>query len=174
MKARLDIPRYTLGEEIANSVIHGVGVVLAISGLAVLTAFASLRGDAWHVVGCSVFGATLILLYATSTLYHSVQHTRAKTMLRVLDHSAIYLLIAGTYTPFTLVTLRGAWVWWLFGWLPAVLLSCSAVGWPIPVASVSIPGASCVTTTPYGISFVLLGSLLHFLAIFFYVVPSAG
>jgi hemolysin III len=112
MKARLDIPRYTLGEEIANSVIHGVGVVLAISGLAVLTAFASLRGDAWHVVGCSVFGATLILLYATSTLYHSVQHTRAKTMLRVLDHSAIYLLIAGTYTPFTLVTLRGAWVWW--------------------------------------------------------------
>ena len=107
--------RYTLAEEIANSVTHGVGIVLAIAGLAVMTAFATLNGDAWHVVACSIFGATLILLYTTSTLYHSIQTERAKQVLRILDHSAIFLLIAGTYTPFTLVSLRGPWGWSLFG-----------------------------------------------------------
>ena len=95
-------PHYTLGEEIANSVIHGVGIVLGIAGLGVLTAFASLHGDAWHIVGCSIFGAALILLYTTSTLYHSIPLPRVKTVLRTLDHSAIFLLIAGTYTPFLL------------------------------------------------------------------------
>ena len=103
------VPDESLGEEIASSVIHGVGVVLAITGLAVLTALAALRGDAWHVVGCAVFGTTLVLLYTASTLYHSIPLPRAKQVLRVLDHSAIYLLIAGTYTPFCLVTLRGPW-----------------------------------------------------------------
>ncbi|HKK33870.1 MAG TPA: hemolysin III family protein [Desulfomicrobiaceae bacterium] len=115
--------RYSLAEEIANSVTHGVGALLAVAGLAVLTAFASLYGDGWHVVSCSVFGATLILQYVTSTLYHSIPLPRAKSVLRVLDHNAIFLLIAGTYTPFTLISLRGPWGWSLFGviWGLAVL-----------------------------------------------------
>ena len=116
------LPRYTLGEEIANSITHGLGVVLAIAGLAVLVAYATLRGDVWHVVACSVFGATLIVNYTTSTLYHSIQIEPVKRVLRTLDHSAIFLLIAGTYTPFMLVNLRGPWGWSLFGviWTLAV------------------------------------------------------
>jgi hemolysin III len=109
------LPRYTLGEEIANSVTHGAGVVLAIAGLAVLAAFAALNGDAWHIVACSIFGAALIICYTTSTLYHSIQIEGVKRVLRALDHSAIFLLIAGTYTPFMLVNLRGPWGWSLFG-----------------------------------------------------------
>ncbi|HNN46031.1 MAG TPA: hemolysin III family protein, partial [Azospira sp.] len=85
-------------------------------------AYASLHGDAWHIVACSIFGATLILLYTASTLYHSIPHEKAKAVLRSLDHSAIFLLIAGTYTPFTLVSLRGPWGWSLFAviWTLAV------------------------------------------------------
>ena len=109
------LPRYTLGEEIANSVTHGAGAVLAIAGLAVMAAFAALNGDAWHIVACSIFGAALIICYTTSTLYHSIQIERVKRVLRALDHSAIFLLIAGTYTPFLLVNLRGRWGWGLFG-----------------------------------------------------------
>ncbi len=108
-------PRYTRGEEIASSVIHGVGILLAIGGLGVLTAFASIYGDAWHIVSCSVFGFTLIFQYATSTLYHSIQLPSVKPILRILDHVAIFILIAGTYTPFTLVNMRGLWGWSIFG-----------------------------------------------------------
>ncbi len=111
MSATPALPRYTRREEIANSLTHGVGIVAAIAGLAVLTAFAALRGDAWHIVGCSVFGATLILLFTASTLYHGVWAEGCKPFLRALDHSAIFLLIAGTYTPFMLVNLRGPWGW---------------------------------------------------------------
>jgi hemolysin III len=107
--------RYRLGEEIANAVTHGVGALLAVAGLAVLVTIAAVRGTAWHVVGCSVYGSTLVLLYTASTLYHSIPNARAKRALRILDHSAIFLLIAGTYTPFTLVNLRGPWGWSLFG-----------------------------------------------------------
>ena len=109
------LPRYSLGEEIANSVTHGAGAVLAIAGLAVMAAFATLNGNAWHIVACSIFGAALIICYTTSTLYHSIQIERVKRVLRALDHSAIFLLIAGTYTPFMLVNLRGPWGWSLFG-----------------------------------------------------------
>jgi hemolysin III len=121
-----DRPResfYTLGEEIAHAVTHGLGLVLSIAGVAVLLAAASVRGDAWHVVGCAVFGVTLVLLYAASTLYHSIRHQRAKGVLQQLDHGAIFLLIAGSYTPFALVTLRGGWGWTLLAlvWGLAVL-----------------------------------------------------
>lgn len=117
------LPSYTLREEIASSITHGIGIVLAIAGLAVLVAFAARHGDAWHVVSCSIFGAALILCFTTSTLYHSVQAERIKQTLRALDHSAIFLLIAGTYTPFMLVNLRGPWGWSLFGvvWAAAAL-----------------------------------------------------
>lgn len=117
--------RYTCGEEIANGVTHGIGALLAIAGLAVMTAFAALYGDAWHIVACTIFGATLILLYTASTLYHCIPFARAKAVLRTLDHAAIFLLIAGTYTPFTLVNLRGPWGWGLF-----------AVIWTLAIAGI--------------------------------------
>ena len=113
----------SLGEEIANSVTHGVAALASVAALAILLAVAIGRGDAWQVVGGAIFGATLILLYTASTLYHALTHPRAKRVFRVLDHSAIYLLIAGTYTPFTLGALRGPWGWSLLGavWALAAL-----------------------------------------------------
>ncbi len=97
-----------------NSISHLLGAAAAISGLVVLAVTAGRSGDAWRIVSCSIYGATLVLLYTCSTLYHSIQG-RAKRFLRKLDHVSIYLLIAGTYTPFTLVSLRGSWGWTLFG-----------------------------------------------------------
>mgnify|MGYP001764575367 CR=1 FL=1 len=105
---------YTLREEIANAVTHGFGIVLAIAALVTMATVAARNGDSWHVASCSIFGVTLVLLYTASTLYHSIQAERLRPLLRALDHSAIFLLIAGTYTPFTLVTLRGPWGWSLF------------------------------------------------------------
>lgn len=97
-----------------NAWTHLVGTMLSISGASVLITLAALMGDPWKIVSVSIFGATLILLYSASTLYHSLRG-RAKAILRKLDHLSIYLLIAGTYTPFCLVTLRGVWGWTLFG-----------------------------------------------------------
>lgn len=104
-----------LEDEIANALTHALGVALALAGLAVLVTLASLRGSTRQIVAYSIYGVTLVLLYATSTIYHSVRLPRTKRILRTLDHSAIYLLIAGTYTPFTLISLRGAWGWSLLG-----------------------------------------------------------
>ncbi|MEI6168805.1 MAG: hemolysin III family protein [bacterium] len=106
---------YSLPEEIASSVMHGVGVVLALAALSLMVVFAALRGTAWHVVSCAVYGTTLVLMFMTSTLYHSFPWPRAKAIMKIIDHSAIYLLIAGTYTPFLLISLRGPWGWSLFG-----------------------------------------------------------
>lgn len=103
------------GEEIANSVTHGVGLALSIAGFVVLLVLAILRGTAWHIVACSVYGASLVCLYAASTLYHAALSPRLKRGLKIFDHSSIYLLIAGTYTPFLLLNLRGPWRWSLFG-----------------------------------------------------------
>jgi hemolysin III len=102
-------------EELANTLTHGFGVVASVAVCAVLVVRASLLGDAWKIVGAAIFGATLISLYAASTLYHAVRSQPVKARLKVVDHAAIYLLIAGTYTPFTLVDLRGGWGWSLFG-----------------------------------------------------------
>jgi hemolysin III len=106
---------YTRGEEIANWATHGLGVALSIVGLTLLIIFSSLRGSAWHVVSFTVFGVTLLLLYTASTLYHTRRGARAKLIFENLDHAAIFLLIAGTYTPFLLTALRGPWGWSLFG-----------------------------------------------------------
>jgi hemolysin III len=102
-------------EELANSLTHGLGLTMSIAGFLVLVVLAAMRGSAWRIVSCAVYGVTLILLYAASTLYHSLHSRRLRRILRVCDHSAIYLLIAGTYTPFLLVNLRGGWGWSLFG-----------------------------------------------------------
>ncbi len=177
-------PRYSIGEEIANSVTHGVGVVLSIGGLAVLTAFASVLGNVWHIVSTSIFGGTLILLYASSTLYHSIQLPRVKRILRVIDHSAIFLLIAGTYTPFTLVSLRGAWGWTLFGivWGLAIIgivfqvtrlrqwpiLSLAlyvGMGWAVIIAAKPLLTA----IDPGGLTLLLIGGLFYTGGIVFYV-----
>ncbi len=104
-----------LREEIANAMTHGLGLILSISGLTAMVILATLRGDAWHIVSCSVYGTTLVMLYGASTCYHSFQAPRVKEILQIVDHSCIYLLIAGTYTPFTLTYLRGGWGWTLFG-----------------------------------------------------------
>jgi hemolysin III len=102
-------------EEIANSLSHGAGIVAALVGVPILLVQAVRDGDAAFIVGTSIFSATIFLLYLSSTIYHALPASKAKRVLRVLDHSMIYLLIAGTYTPFTLGVLRGAWGWTLFG-----------------------------------------------------------
>lgn len=102
-------------DELANSITHGVGLLLATAGVLALIVLAALHGGARLIVTCSIYGSTLVFMYAASTLYHSIQWPRAKPVLRIIDHSAIYLLIAGTYTPFTLVQIRGGWGWTLFG-----------------------------------------------------------
>lgn len=218
MRTEQDIPRYSVGEEIANSITHGFGLLLAITGMAVLINFASRLGNTWHLVSCSIFATTLILQYAFSTLYHSIQVPRAKSFMRVLDHSAIFLLIAGTYTPFMLVNLRGVWGWSLFGivWSLALLgvlfqvsllrrwqgISLSlyiGMGWIVVIAikpmldSVATGGLILLLSGGLAYTsgvifylwkslryhhaiwhgFVLLGSILHFFAVLFYVIPLA-
>lgn len=106
---------YTLRQEIANSVTHGIGTALSVAGLTLLVVLASFRGSARHIVSVAVYGSTLVLLYLASTLYHAIPHLGAKRVLKIIDHSAIFLLIAGTYTPYTLISLRGPWGWSLFG-----------------------------------------------------------
>jgi len=218
MPSKTTVPIYSIKEEIANSITHGVGLILAIAGLGVLIAFASRLGNAWHVVSCTIFATTLILQYTFSTLYHSIQLPRAKSIMRVLDHSAIFLLIAGTYTPFMLVNLRGAWGWTLFGvvWtlaLLGVLFQVSllrrwqgislalyiGMGWVVvvaikPMLDAVAPGGLillllCGLAYTSGVffylwkslryhhaiwhGFVLAGSILHFFAVLFYVIPLA-
>jgi hemolysin III len=130
-----------LGDILANAITHGVGAALALVG-AVYLIVASRRGDAWLIVSCSIYGATLVLVYLCSTLYHSLVRTRARHVFHVLDHSSIYLLIAGTYTPFMLVSMRGAAGWTLLGvvWglaIAGVVFKSFAVG-RFPAASATV------------------------------------
>lgn len=176
--------RYTVGEEIANSITHGLGLLLSIAGLAILAVYASRFGNAWHIVSCVIYGATLVLMYATSTLYHSIPAPRVKRIIRNLDHAAIFLLIAGTYTPFTLVSLRGPWGWTLFGvvWgLAAVgivlelsmrqrrlalsLLLYLGMGWVVVAAIKPLLAA----LAPVGLTLLVLGGLAYSLGVIFYV-----
>lgn len=117
-------PKQSLGEEIANSITHGIGAALGTAALTILVVFAALKGDAWRVVSFSIYGATLVILYTSSTLYHAFTHKKVKRYFRIMDLSAIFLLIAGTYTPITLLSLRGTgWGWTMFGliWGMAIL-----------------------------------------------------
>lgn len=123
MRWNNDGPDQSIGEEIANSISHGIGAVLCLLGLVVLTWRAAHLGVR-PTVCCAIFGLSAVVLYLASTLYHALSHTRAFKVMRSLDHSSIYLLIAGTYTPFTLVGLRGELGWWLFG----IVWACAAIG----------------------------------------------
>jgi hemolysin III len=130
---RIQPRRGSRGERLANVLTHGVGLVLSLVGSAVLMTASIRYGSVWHVVGAGAFSFGLILLYSASTLYHAFEASRLKHIFRSLDHSAIFVLIAGTYTPFTLVNLRGAWGWSLFGviWglaLGGVILKIFLVG----------------------------------------------
>lgn len=114
---------YSVGEEIANVITHGVGLLLAIAGTVILIVMAALTRDPYKIVSVSIYGATLIILYLGSTLYHSIPGKTAKKVFRIIDHSSIFLLIAGSYTPFTLITLRqgSGWYMCIGVWLIAVL-----------------------------------------------------
>jgi hemolysin III len=153
-------------EELANCATHGVGLALSVAGFVALLLPAWAYGDAWHVVSCAVYGASLVTLYLASTLYHGARSPRAKRWFQVLDHCGIYLLIAGTYTPFTLVTLRGPWGWTLFGlvWglsLAGILFRLVFGGRyrPVAVASYVALGWLCVIAVKPILAQVPLGAL---------------
>ena len=113
----------TIVEEIANSITHGFGLVLSIAALTFLVVYASLEGDPWRITAFSIYGSSLFILYLFSTIYHSLTHSRIKAIFRRLDHAAIYLLIAGTYTPIILISLRTTWVIYLLPvvWIMAII-----------------------------------------------------
>ena len=108
------INHFTLTEEIWHAITHGVGVLLSIAALVLLVVFAVASGSALHIVAASIYGASLVILFGSSTLYHALTHHRAKQILQRCDHAAIYFLIAGSYTPIMLITIGGAWGWTLF------------------------------------------------------------
>jgi hemolysin III len=117
------IMEYSNREEIANAISHGIGVLLSIAALVLLVVNATMHGDIWHIVSFSIYGASLVILYSCSTLLHSFQNRKLKDVFEILDHAAIYLLIAGSYTPYLLVTLRGPLGWSIFGIIWGLALS---------------------------------------------------
>jgi hemolysin III len=110
------VREYSIGHEIANAITHGIGGGLSVAGLSVMVTFAVIYGDTWRVVSSAIYGSTLVILYLASSLYHGIYHEGTKKIFKIIDHASIYLLIAGTYTPFTLVSLRenSDWGWVLF------------------------------------------------------------
>jgi hemolysin III len=178
------LDRHTLGEELASSITHGIGAGLAVAALAVLVARAAQGGDPWRVVSFSIYGAALVLLFLSSTLFHALTHVKAKHVFRIFDHAAIYLLIAGTYTPFLLVTLRGTFGWWLFSIIWALALlgivqaslavdklkfvslgAYIAMGWLIVIAYKPLLGA----LAGGGMLWIVLGGVCYTLGVVFYV-----
>jgi hemolysin III len=119
-----NIENFTKGEEITNAILHGIGLGLAVAALVILIVFASIKGDVRYVVSYTIYGSTLVLLYLASTLYHSLPEGRGKDVFEILDHSAVYLLIAGSCTPLAFVAIRGALGWTIFG----IIWGLSAVG----------------------------------------------
>ena len=122
-KHRIAIPHYTLGEELMNSISHGVGALLGIAALVLCVVRAAPTGDPYRIVSGAIFGFTVLILYLMSCLYHALKVNKAKRVFRVIDHCTIFLLIAGTYTPYTLVSLRDSLGWWVFGviWATAIV-----------------------------------------------------
>lgn len=215
-RERVSIPSYSLCEELINSISHGVGALFGIAALVLCIVFSVKSNDPWAIIGVSIYGATLIILYTISTIYHALKVNKAKKVFRVLDHCCIFLLIAGTYTPFTFVSLRGTLGWILFGiiWICAILgIVFNAIsvdkykkisvvlnlimGWIILFAAKPLYYAIGKTglillilggvayslgAALYAIGsrvrfmhsvfhfFVVAGSVLHFLSIFFYVI----
>ncbi len=176
----------TLLEDSVSSVIQGVGLLLSTVGITVLIVASASIGNAWHIVSSSVYGATLLLLYGTSALYHRARHPRRKQVLKIVDHASIFLLIAGTYTPFTLVSLNGGWGWSLFGtvwglavlgivWKPfavnryelASTLIYLAMGWLVLIAIYPLVKA----LPSFGILWLVLGGLAFSVGTLFFLSP---
>ena len=212
---RIAIPHYTLGEELMNSISHGLGALFGIAALVLCVVRAAQSGDPYRIVSGAIFGFTVLILYLMSCLYHALKVNKAKRVFRVIDHCTIFLLIAGTYTPYTLVSLRGSVGWWVFGviWATAIVgIVLNAVslkkfskisvalylimGWMIIIAYQpmvqAIPSggmkllvwggiAYTLGAILYGIGsrkkyfhsifhfFCLIGTVLHFLSIYLYV-----
>ena len=173
----------TSGEELANVITHGVGAALGIAGLAALVVGAARHGDVWRVVSFSIYGSTLVLLYLASVFYHGARSPRAKRLLQFFDHAAIYLLIAGSYTPFTLVSLRGSWGWTIFsliwglaiagillkvfflgrlGWLSTLFYLL--MGWLVVIAIRPVMDAVSLR----GLVWLIAGGLAYTLGVVFY------
>jgi hemolysin III len=182
-KEKTPYRKLTIGEEIFNGISHGIGTLLSIAGLVLLVVFSAIKGNVWHVVSFTVFGTTLVLLYLSSTLYHSFTKEKVKNLFARFDHAAIFLLIAGTYTPFLLTALRGALGWTLFGIIWGVALTgvvirsiyltrfrklmvgiYVAMGWMFVVAigpmMKNLPGISLI--------FLLLGGIFYSIGVIFY------
>ena len=179
--------RYSLGEEIFNAVSHGVGGLLSIAGTVLLIIFAAIYSNAWGVVGAAIYGASLIILYTMSTLYHAITNPKAKAFFRIMDHNTIFFLIAGTYTPITLVPLRGALGWVIFGiiWGAAILgivlnsidlekfrkpsvVCYILMGWMVIIAIK--PMLSHVNKL--SLLFLLIGGLFYTVGVVFYAIKS--
>lgn len=175
---------YTRREEVANAITHGIGAVLSAAALVLLIVFSSMRGTAWHVVSFSIYGMTMLLLYLNSTIVHSLKEGRVKDLFEFFDHSSIYLFIAGTYTPFLLVAVRGTLGWTLFGIIWGIAffgvlfkafftkkflfmstLFYIAMGWLIVI----VWGPLTAAVAQDGMSLLMAGGVLYTLGTLFYV-----
>ena len=182
-KTRFNLPRYTLSEELLNSISHGIGACLSVAALVLCVVRAAFQSTAAGVVGSAIYGSTLVILYCMSTLYHAITNRTARRVFRVFDHTSIYLLIAGTYTPITLVTLRGAMGWVLFGivWGIAILgivlnsvnierfkvfsmISYIVMGWAVVIGARDI----IAKLDRGGLMFLLYGGIAYTVGIIFY------
>lgn len=183
MSIKKVLPSYTLGEELVNSISHGIGAGLSIAALVLCVVRAATRGTAAGVVGAAIYGATLVILYCMSTLYHAITNKTARTVFRVFDHTSIYLLIAGTYTPITLVTLKGAMGWTLFGivWGVAIIgIVLNAINIEkykvVSMISYIVMGWCCIISIrdiianleKGGLIFLVIGGLLYTGGLIFY------
>ena len=175
--------KLSLGEEIFNSITHGIGTLLSIVALVILVVFAVGKGNIWHIVSFAIFGGTMVLLYLSSTLYHSFTREKVKNLFARFDHAAIFLLIAGTYTPFVLTVLRGAFGWTIFGIIWTIAITGVVIrsiylarfkkfmvylylfmGWMFVVAIVPMVRNLSVIS----ILFLFLGGIFYSLGVIFY------
>ncbi len=175
--------KLTVGEEIFNSITHGIGTLLSIAALVILVVFAVGKGTIWHIVSFAIFGSTLVLLYLSSTLYHSFTREKVKNLFARFDHAAIFLLIAGTYTPFVLTVLRGTLGWTIFGIIWSVAITGAvirsiylgrfkkfmvflylAMGWMF--VTIIVPMVK--NLAPISILFLFLGGIFYSLGVIFY------
>lgn len=175
---------YTLGEEIANAITHGVGAAASIAALVTLVFVAALWGNGWHLASAIVYGVSMFVLYTASTLYHAIQNPKACAVFKIIDHAGIYLLIAGTYTPFTLIAIRDKGGWWLFAivWTLAIVGIALEAWWvdrPKWVSAAVYLGMGWLAVTmikplleslePGGIWLLLAGGLAYTVGTIFYV-----
>lgn len=185
MTTKKELKPYSIEEEIWCSIIHGIGALLGIAALSVLVTLSAIYGDVWRVVSTAIFGASMIILYTASTIYHAIPFPNAKKVLKKFDHISIYYLIAGTYTPFLLVTMRGVVGWSIFGviWglaiLGTILKLCTSgsgtkiwsvglyllMGWMIIFASKEL----FENLSGTGLTFLILGGVFYTLGVLFYI-----